>query len=408
MNAWRAFLCAFTLDRFADMLWTTTLVWLATEADNPSAQGLIVAAAMAPQLAVLMYGGALADRYGSARVASVTTVGKAALLVVLLATTQLEWSGLALLALIAALVGAVDGFHDPAMDSWGARLKRPEDQTSAASTEAILWRVGQLGGSALGGLLLGASAVLALGATVALYLAQRVFLGAIKAKGAADKVASEDTGQTAQQRVQDALSFLRDNPVLWATMSVQAVCTITIGGVMMLLLPNLVREQEWHPVVYGIAVSAFGAGMMLGATGADRYAKARGSRAVGTVPFLAFATAAAGHAVLWVVAGGGGIMGPAGLCVALLVFGGLTGTVGPLLSGYRRSITPETQQGALAAAARLLTLSPEPLGPIAAGVIIGAGGLSTGLWTFGAAGVAAGGVGALGAWRAERGAVLTT
>lgn len=406
MTVWRSFLCAWGLDRCADMMWTTILAWLASDTSHPAAQGLILAAATVPHLAVLLLGGALADKYGSSTVAKLTTLAKASLLLVLLAS-QAGPASLVLLAGVAAIVGAVDGLHDPSMESWGMRLRPPEEQEEAAAAEATVWRIAQLIGAALAGWLLGLGAVLAVAVTVALYLAQRVFLSLMDRGVDVEQPAKDDASEAGQPLIRDGLGFIRRRPVFWNTMGVQTVCTLTSGAVMMLLLPRLIRDNDWPAVTYGAAATCFGGGMALGASLIMRFRKRQQESAGQSatrdgIPLMGFGFAAVCHLPLLVLGLATGTVGPVGVVATMLVFGVLLGPVGPILTGYRRARTPEQSRGVVTAAARLITLGPEPLGPLAAGVITGFAGTRSTLVACAVAGIVAAACGAAGAKSADR------
>lgn len=407
MTPWRTFLYAWTLDRAADMLWTTVLAWLATTAPNPAVQGLILSAAVLPNLFMLLVGGALADKYGSAQVAKFTTVAKIALLGALMVSGT-GGGALIALALVAAGLGAVDGFHDPALESWGTRLRRPDEQTEAAATEATLWRIAQTAGATLGGLLLGVSATLALSIGIGLYLIQRVLLehlGRSPAGHWAGKTAPEFQG-SAREQIGRGLAFLKNRPVLWATTSMQTLCTLTVGAVLMLLTASLVRDQGWPPVTYGIAAAGFGLGMATGAgTVMKRQQSGKSRRRPADVPYVAFVVGATGHLPLIALILAPETIGPVGLTVVLALFGLLVGPVSPIMHGFRRGQTPEHLFGVVAGTARLVVYGPEPLGPLAAGALVAVGGTKLAFGVIVIAAVSIAGIGAAGARLGEHAAV---
>lgn len=378
MTPYRAFLAAWTMDRCADMLWTTILAWLAAGADNPNAQGLILAAMVAPYTMLLLLGGATTDTYGSARVATITTVAKAALLLPVLAVSPGDSVPLLLLALVACAIGAVDGFHDPAMDAWGARMQRPGGQRRASAIETILWRTGQFVGAALGGFLIGIGAVIAMAVAVSLYLAQRALLSVLKRRTLTDPVSATSetpTGtRTARQQIREGLRLLHGRPLLWAAIGTRTVCGLSMGATLLLLLPRIVREQGWSTVTYGFAAGVFGAGLAAGA-GLVAYREKKGrSTSSSTVPIGAFGLTVGAHVPLLVIAAAMDSIGPVQLVLLMGLFGLALGPVTPILLGFQREQVPGQQQGIVAAAARVFINGLEPVGPLAAGFITSLGG----------------------------------
>jgi MFS family permease len=396
--AFRWFLLGYGLDRWADMLWITTLAWLASSASSSAVAGAILGAAFLPHVAALLLGGATADRRGPAAIARATTVAKMLLLGGLLVVQGAGSSSLLLVASVAALLAVVDGFHDPAMDSWGMHLLPPEEQQQAAAAEATVWRVGQSLGAALGGLLVGVGAVYALGAGVVLLaLARLTFV--LVGRRAVMPVTDVDADTGARQRIRAGLTFLRRHPVLPTTMAVQVTCTLTSGAALVLLLPALARSQDWPGAVYGIAATCFGLGLIVGSSVVLRGLAAGASRRITRPVRLGLTCAFVASAPLALLAQA---RHPAELVVEVFAYGLMLGPVGPLLSGYRRSQTPTAMSGVVAAATKLLLIAPEPLGPLLVGLLAAATSLSTAAYVCAAVGAFVAAVGLLRSGALER------
>lgn len=106
----------------ADQVFFLALTWAAIQIGTPGQVGAVVAAASLPRVAILLIGGALADRMNARGLAAVTDVARAAALVGVVAVALVVDLQIWQLAVLAVVVGALDGFFMPAIGALPALI----------------------------------------------------------------------------------------------------------------------------------------------------------------------------------------------------------------------------------------------------------------------------------------------
>ncbi len=365
-----AFFAALLSDELATALWVFTLGWVASRASTVTGTGVILLASGLPYALMLVLGGSLTDRLGSARVAVWTLLARV--------MVMLGWWWAALeghassgtLIVGAVLVGAIAGVHQPAMTSYPVQLVPDEGQASSMVIERGLARFAQGGAGFAAGLLTehwgvgGPAAVAA--ALLILALAVVAVLGrGLPSVSAATAVPSEKV----LSHLVGGLRWVGDRPILRRTLAVQSAVSALVGSLLLVLLPLRARAAGWTPASYGWAFGAFGVGMLFGVLGALWAAERRGGVGVyGSVVLalggcLSVAALGVAQSAAWTAT----LAGAAGL---------LFGPVGPTLSGYLRGVARADADAAVSGRAMavllLMTDAVEPLVLFIAAAIVAA------------------------------------
>lgn len=257
----------------ADQVFFLALTWVAIRVGTPSEVGLVIAAASIPRIAILVVGGALADRANQKRLVVVTDAARAGVLVaatiLVLATSTTTWH----LVLVALAVGALDGLFLPAIGSLPVRLAPAESMGQVAALRTVTQRFVLLIGGPLAGVLIvwsGPSAAFAVSA--ALFVVSSSCLATLKLRPqvsddveSAPASESAPTGRTAAvgrfaREVGAGLSLMKTNPRLRWLMILIAALNLGFAGPVTAGLPLLAAGQGWGATGAGLLLGAFGGG----------------------------------------------------------------------------------------------------------------------------------------------------
>ncbi len=249
-----------------DAALATALGW-AAGAYGGAAAGLVLTAVTVPRTALLLLGGAVADRFGARRTA---LLGDTAMLAVVLALAAVDrtagstpWTLLG----FALLIGTVDAFQLPASGALPRLLVAPDQLPRALALRQAGGQAAVLLGAPLGAFLVAGSGLA--GAAVA---DAATFL-AVLAVTLPLRVAQERTGGGLPAGTADGLRpVLRASRTLRAALPVAAVAAAGVLPVVGLLGPLLVRSHGWGAGAAGLLAG----GQALGVLGVSLVAARRG------------------------------------------------------------------------------------------------------------------------------------
>ncbi|MFD0593712.1 MFS transporter [Catellatospora coxensis] len=136
-----------------DQVWYVALSYSAVQLASPGAAGAVLAVSALPRLALLLFGGAIVDRYGPRRLMIGSDVARGA---IALATAALALAqpSVALLVVVALLFGLADALFLPAAGAMLPRLLSPAQLTGGLALSGLTARLALTVGAPLGGLLL--------------------------------------------------------------------------------------------------------------------------------------------------------------------------------------------------------------------------------------------------------------
>ena len=267
--------------------------------------GAILAAAYVPTLILLLFGGAIADRYSGRSIALVSD-GLSALataaLAILVTLNNITLPELFAFSIFSGLVGA---FFNPALSALYPSLTPPQQYDAATSLRQMTTQIATLGGPALAGYLI---AQWSMGAAFAFDAASFAisFLALSAARAhhvsrdaGASPTASSASSESGWRAMFAGFRFLRGEP---GVLTLILIFSLTNGfnDVMEVLVPRLVRfELNLPATAFGLLASCMGAGALLGALAAGLIAPRLRRRVQVTCAALAvfgLAIAAMGHA----------------------------------------------------------------------------------------------------------------
>jgi MFS family permease len=241
------------------------LAWQVYTLDGaPAAMSAVGVALTLPQVATLLLGGVVSDRFDRRRTMLASDLIRGGCLVVL-AVLALS-GGLALwhMLALAAVYGGATGFFGPAFDAVMPQLVGDEDLVAANSLAQFVRPIAvQMAGPALGGILVGvAGSGWAFAFDAATFGVSAVCLLRMRPVSTVDGV----EGSSLRRDLFDGLVYVRRNVWLWGTFVAATFAYLLFIGPTEVLLPYLVRNVlHGSPGQLGLVLASGGLGAVFAA-----------------------------------------------------------------------------------------------------------------------------------------------
>ncbi|MFE6056861.1 MFS transporter [Kitasatospora sp. NPDC056446] len=299
------------------------LGWAAS-AHGGGAAGLVLTAVTVPRTALVLLGGAVADRFGARRVMLAAAAVMLVATVALALVAGVRGTPLWLLVAAAAVIGTVDAFHLPASGSMPSRLVPADRLPRALALRQAGGQTAVLLGAPLGGALVAAGGLP--GAAVADAASFGVVLLVLL------RVRPREVGPSPAARaglLREAASGVRlalGDPLLRAALLLTGAAAGALLPVVSLLGPLLVREHGWTADTAGLVTGGQAAGVL---AVAGLVAWRGGLRRAGVGAAAGLCAASAGTALL--ASAGGVAVAVAGSVVAGAGSGLFACHLGPLV-----------------------------------------------------------------------------
>ncbi|MGY0462916.1 MFS transporter [Kitasatospora sp. cg17-2] len=334
------------LGALGDAALAFALGWAAA-AHGGAAAGLVLTVITVARTALVLLGGAVADRLGARRVMLAGDAVMLAATLVLAASAGLRGSPLGLLLLAALVIGVVDAFYLPASGSVPRLLVAAEQLPRALALRQAGGQLAALLGAPLGGALVAAgglpAAALVDAASFAVLLLVLLFLPVSDprrvpaARARAGTGATTGTGAGPDERpglLREAAAGVRlaaGDRLLRSALLLAGAAAGAVLPVVSLLGPLLARTAGWGAGAAGLVAGGQGAGVLVVAALLARRGSGDGRPRGGAGAAAGLCAAAAGVALLAAapvpaVAAAGGLLTGAGS-------GLFVGRLAPLLLG---------------------------------------------------------------------------
>jgi len=248
-----------------DGVFLVAVAWQAYAiADRPSALAYVGIAMSLPQVAMLLIGGAVSDRFDRRTILLLSDAVRALALAGLAAVTATGAVHLWELYVAAAIIGIAAAFASPALDALVPQLVPGYELTQANSVDQFMRPFAlQLAGPALGGVAVaalhpsGAFGFDALTFAFSGWCVWRLTPIASVAPEVASKLRSD---------VREGLAYVRHHVWLWATFVSATITYLLFIGPTQVLLPYLVRNSLHASAgTYGAVLAFGGVGALVGA-----------------------------------------------------------------------------------------------------------------------------------------------
>jgi MFS family permease len=360
VHAWVA---ATFLSRVGDVAWFVALAWTAAHVSGPAGAGLVMGVGSVPRAAILLLGGAYADRLDARRSMVVANLARIAVLVVAIAVLEGGDPSMGLLVAVAGIFGLVDGFYDPASGTMPRQLVREDDLAPVASMFQLASRAATLVGAPLGGILVAAGG---LRIVMVFDAASFMIIAAVLALVLRPRFPRErSAGTSVISDLVEGFRYLRR--VAPARALTVAVCGLNlfVGPITAVGVALRTRAEEWGAANLGVFEACIGAAAAIGAVIAMRW-KPQAPARTGLLVLVGQAAACAGV----------GFLPYPGVIACMLTIGLTAGLASSFLGGaFQRTIDPSY----LGRAGSLVMLSDQALMPLAMtgfGALAGAASLS--------------------------------
>jgi MFS family permease len=224
------------------------LAWqVYTLAGAPAAMSAVGFALSLPQVATLLLGGVVSDRFDRRRVMLATDIARSACLVVLAALTITGTVALWHIIVLVACSGAASGFFGPAFDAIVPELVPEEDLVAANALDQFVRPAAlQIAGPTIGGLLIatfGTGWAFGLDALTFAVSAACLILMRRRQPDAADDATGAPTRESVWSELREGLRYVRGSVWLWGTFLAATFTYLLFIGPTEVLLPFMVKNE---------------------------------------------------------------------------------------------------------------------------------------------------------------------
>lgn len=289
-------LWAFTASLVGDQVWFLALSWSAVQTGGSGAAGLVLTLGTLPRAALMLSGGAIADRFGARRIVIGSDFVRCAVMVAAAALVVSASPGITLLAVVAVLFGAVDALFMPAVGALPATLTTRDQFARVQGLRSLAQRAAAIAGAPVGGFVLAQGGVGAAFATSGgLFLVSLVLL--LQVRPLRPEIVARNTAPCADVETQPAqttaaldadadvasgvprpdrptpghpgpadhgiragLRYVRSVPVVRGIVVICILAELGFSAPMNIGVVLLSDERGWGPGGVGTLVGAWGAG----------------------------------------------------------------------------------------------------------------------------------------------------
>jgi MFS family permease len=251
------------LSQVGDLAWMVALAWTATRIGGPAEAGLVIGAGTAPRAVVMLFGGALADRFDARRTMVLANLGR--ILVMLLGAVAVAVQGpsIAVLLVVAVCFGVLDAFYEPASSTLPRQMVRVEDLPAMAALFQVTGRVAAFVGAPLGGVLVGSFGLVAvMVVNAASFTAISLFVvTALRPRFPVPR----STSQSVLRDLAAIAAYLQqDRPVRTMVVAFSGL-NLFVGPALAVGLALTVHEASWSATSLGVFQACVGLGAAAGA-----------------------------------------------------------------------------------------------------------------------------------------------
>ncbi len=373
-----------TISRLGDGVQAVALAWLVLQlTGSATAMGLVLVAQLGPTLALLLFGGAIADRWPKIPLLVASDAIRAVVVGIIAVLVATGGVALFQLILLGILFGLVDAVFIPTWAALLPELVPPEDRPSANALTSLTSRLAGVAGPAVGAVLVAAGgtalAFAADGLSFAFSGALLAWLWLARRRAAPSAPLAEPVpqdghaGPAGARRliadVRDGLRAVVATPWIGLTIAAAGITNISLAGPLDVSVPLLVKRSLGGDVgVLGLFGSALAGGAVVAAIVMGSRARLRRRWRLVYGWWIAVALGAATMGLP---------LGVAGLLVCAVVIGVGEGVVGLAWTNALQDHVPDDLLGRVNSLDYLGSGALIPVGYLVAGVASDAFGPST-------------------------------
>jgi MFS family permease len=334
------YLSAYAAAVIADQLWFVTLGWAASRLGSPVQTSLVMAAASVPRAALLLIGGAVADRHGPAWVVGRAQMVRIMVAVGAAAVALARPSNMVLLVAVAVAFGLADALYLPAAAALPPLLVARDRLPAAQGLVQTMQRAMTTAGAPVGGMLVALSGTpLAWAACGMLCLVSAAAFLRLPTSPMPAVEPEDHPGMWRQ--VAEGLVYVRSVPILWMLLTILTALNFALNAAISVGLPLASRSWGWGSPGFGWTIGACGAGATLGALSLSRGRPRQAPAATALVWICVDAACLAGLGLTRQLAVAAAVMCVAGLAggsASVLLAGLIQGNIEPRYMGRVMSL----------------------------------------------------------------------
>ncbi|MFD8503619.1 MFS transporter [Streptomyces sp. NPDC059687] len=336
--------------------------------------GVLRAVGQAPILLLSLFVGAWVDRWRTRTLMVLADAGRALALGAAAVTGLLAGLGLPALLVLAFAVGALSVFFDVAYQASLVRLVERDQLVRGNSALEGSRSAAQIGGPALGGVLVSVlSAPIAVASSAVFFALSFLSIRRIVRRESIPE--RSERSPRVWRRILEGLRFVAGDASLRTVCLASAAFQFFFAAVMTVYLLFLPRDLHLSGTAVGLALAATGPGALLGSLLAARLPSRFGYGAV-----LVSAAALGDGVFLFVPAlHSTSVATVPALLMVNFVFGTFSQLVNVTVMAVRQTVTPDTMQGRAAATINFVGMGLTPLGSLLGGLLAEAWGTRTSL-----------------------------
>ncbi|WP_433056721.1 MFS transporter [Dactylosporangium sp. CS-033363] len=213
--------------------------------DAPAAMSVVGFALTLPQVATLLFGGVVSDRFDRRKIMLATDVVRGAVLTVLAVLSLTGAIQVWHIVALVAVYGAASGFFGPAFDGLVPTLVDEEELVQANALDQFVRPAAlQMAGPSLGGVLIAvAGSGLAFAIDAVTFAVSAACLLLMRSRPAASAVAAAADEPSVWEEFKAGLNYVRGNVWLWGTFVAATFAYLLFIGPTEVLLPLVVKQQ---------------------------------------------------------------------------------------------------------------------------------------------------------------------
>lgn len=355
------YLVALFADTAGDAAFILALTWFAGRVGGGTVAALVLIAGLIPRIVAMLVGGALGDRWGLAKTASITLAARTALM---LAFAAVMWQearpGAWVLASLSFSAGLIDALHLPSMTGLAGLIAAPGEQAVVQGrVSAVSRTAGVLATVAAGALLAWSPLMLGLlGALLHVLAWVGVLTLRRSSTDAVDEVSEPEDVRgllVAGLRFVAGQSDIRSALLAFSLANLAATAPVTLG------LSLRGEANGWGSIIFGILYASFALGAVIGGaviTGVIKptWRTIHGATiplAIGAIALLVLALSS----TPWLLA------------IALLLAGSSFSLTAAFLMGTVREVTPPELMGRVSSVTQLSIFALIPVSHLLYGAI---------------------------------------
>jgi predicted MFS family arabinose efflux permease len=311
---------AATLSLFGDQFYLVALPWLVLQLTSSSLSlAAIMMAAAVPRAVLMLVGGALSDRVPPRRILIATGLTRAALVATVALLTGSGVIHVWHLYVLALAFGIADAFASPASAALLPSLVSPEQYAPANAMLHGSAELSTLVGPAPAGMV-----VKHWGLAPAFWIDAVSFVGLVLAlwrvpdRGLPSEASAEGAEAGVLGSIRDGLRYVIRDPGLRILIVVSAVLNLCMAGPLAIGLATMARFRFASATAYGLLLSCFGGGSLVGMILAGTVKRLPGRGWLLTALMFAMAAALFGLALVYALVPVAAILTAMGACAGLV------------------------------------------------------------------------------------------